>query len=505
MFCPLMCRYPFYASEIFTCDVSSITEQFLTEVNLNESLEQKEERKGETGEEATLPATEQSEEAAKAEDEPKAEQSSEDRADCKDVPVPEEVPMSHDAFADQPKLPGEPASKESETKEKEEPQGSDNKPMPEEKPIAEEELASGVPKEAAEKSSEAAQPPEAPEAKLLPDNCELANGQKNSEDGVLQETPEKAKIPRYALLEKLLSLLSTSDEINPVLAGYFSKVFNAILERHTNEVLAYLFHYKEHVGNILRHSYNKSISEVLNKLAVPEDRSAETSEELAEGKKELLQRVVEKMAPQNSMDAITNSCYTLCSIADSKQRLEYFFSKEFLEKMFEYAKSDNWMSLRGALTLLIVLYRVKASSGPVETPTFSGFAMADDMNEEELPDFTETLRMSVEYLDFAKQYLEGENGNPKLPTASGNLLVPFGLDRLKVIEWIYALIGLKEESVGKKLYELDMGSVLLSLMMEYDMNSILDNKVFAIFKAAVELRMPIYTETVLCFVCLVHH
>eukprot|EP00826_Nyctotherus_ovalis_P059433 TRINITY_DN8264_c0_g1_i3.p1 TRINITY_DN8264_c0_g1~~TRINITY_DN8264_c0_g1_i3.p1 ORF type:complete len:505 (-),score=170.09 TRINITY_DN8264_c0_g1_i3:600-2114(-) len=504
-----MCRYPFYASEIFTCDVSSITEQFLTEVNLNDSLELKEEQKGGTaGEngETTLSATEQSEEAAKVEDDPKPEQSSENKAESKDAPVPEETPISHDAFADKEKLTEEAVNKESETKEKEESQGSDNNPMPEEKPIAEEEFASSAAKEAVtDKSSEAVQSQEVLEVKPLPESSESTNGQKNSEDGVLQETPERPKVPRYALLEKLLSLLSTNNEINSVLAGYFFKVFNAILERHTNEVLTYLFYYKEHIGNILRHSYNKSISEVLNKLAVPEDRAAEAAGELAEGKRELLLRVVEKMGPENSMDAITNSCYTLCSIADSKQRLEYFFGKEFLEKMFEYARSDNWMSLRGALTLLIVLYRVKASSGSTETPAFSGFAIADDMNEEELPDFTETLKMSVEYLDFAKQYLKGENRNPKLATASGNLLVPFGLDRLKVIEWIHALIGLKEESVGKKLCELDMGSVLLSLMMEYDMNSILDNKVFVIFKAGVELRMPIYTEAVFCFVCLVHH
>jgi serine/threonine-protein phosphatase 6 regulatory subunit 3 len=465
--------------------------------------------------ETTMPHTEESEEAAKKEDAQglTEEKIDEDKLGSKDDPVPEDNPISQEEFTNKKKLPEEDSKKEGEAEDikeekvesKEESTNgkttetsineSDNKPIPEENPISKEEVELKSAEESLMENSPADVPqPEELQAPL------------DKEDDVLQETPEKPKIPKYALLDKLLSLLEDEGEINSVLAGYFAKAFNAILERHMNDVLAYLLYYNVHIKNFLKHSYNKSIADVLNKLVSFDERSnGNTSEELLEGKKELLLYIVDKLGPNNSMDTITNSCYTLCTIADVKQRLEYFFSKKFLDKLFEYARSDNWMSLRGSLTLLIVLYRVKASSSVNEAPAFLGFAAPEESNDEELPDFTEVLNMSIEYLEFAKNYLLKENNNPKLPTASGNELTPFGLDRLKVIEWIQALIGLKEESVGSKLVELNMGTVLLELMKKYDMNSILHNKIFLTFKAALDLHIAIYTEAVTYSLIIVHH
>lgn len=503
-------RYPFSASEIFTCDASSIIEQFLTEVNLNPESEDTKETTQSGDKETSITPTKESEEAPKVESEQssteaKLDNTNEDKLEIKDLPVPEENPIPEEELGNKEKLPAEEVEKkenaefkvdevkeadkeevkagdEEDGKKEEADNENDDKPIPEESPIDEKKFTL----KAEDTPSESAPQPDADEEKT------------NEGDQVLQGTPEKAKIPRYLLLDKLLSILATEEEVNSVLAGYFSKVFNAILERHTNDVLTYIFHYNTHIKNILKHSYNKSISDVLNKLVSFDDRgTGDTPEDIVEKKKELLVQIVDKMSPNNSIDCITNACYTLCNIADNKQRLDYFFSKGFLEKIFEYARSDNWMSLRGALTLLIVLYRVKASSGVSEPPAFLGFAAPDDGTEEELPEFSDTLNMSINYLDFAKKYLENPNNNPKLSTASGNELIPFGLDRLKVIEWIQALISLKEGSVGERLSELNFGVILLSLITKYDMNSILHNKIFSAFKSALDLHMAAYTSAVL--------
>jgi len=514
-------RYPFLAAEVFGCDVSSIIEQFITEVNLNNRTEETKEVTQSSDKKTTVPLTEESEEAAKEEgvQESTEAKSDEDTLDSKDEPVPEDNPISQEEFSSKEKLPAdEDSKKESETEDakeekvenKEEPiseqskeiltSENDNNPIPEENQIAKEEIASKSlgGELSIENSSDTIPQPEEVKAPL--------KEKQNEEDNdVLQETPEKPKTPRYALLDKLLSLLEDDAEINAVLAGYFAKAFNAILDRHMNDVFGYLLNHKAHIKNFLKHSYNKSISDVLNKLVSFDERgNGDTSEELLKGREELLLNIVDKMGPNNSIDTITNSCYILCAIADSKQRLKYFFSKPFLDKIFEYAKSSNWMSLRGSLTLLIVLYRVKISSGANETPSFLGFAAPEDANDEELPDFTEVLNMSIEYLEFAKDYFQRENRNPELTTASGNKITPFGLDRLKVIEWIQGIIGLKEERIGNKLMELDMASVLLELTKKYDMNSILHNKIFTIFKGALDLHAPVYTKTVIYFLYIVH-
>jgi hypothetical protein len=83
-----------------------------------------------------------------------------------------------------------------------------------------------------------------------------------------------------------------------------------------------------------------------------------------------------------------------------------------------------------------------------------------------------------------------------LETTFGETLAPFGLDRMKMLEWISALISLKEESVSVKLSEAEIPKLLLLLARKYDMNSILHLKISQIFTEAINVDVPSYTEAV---------
>jgi hypothetical protein len=65
-----------------------------------------------------------------------------------------------------------------------------------------------------------------------------------------------------------------------------------------------------------------------------------------------------------------------------------------------------------------------------------------------------------------------------------------------VIEWISSLLTLRDDSICKKLDELEFPKIIICLMKEYDTNSFLHFKIYNVFNEAIQMDMPIYLETV---------
>ena len=193
-----------------------------------------------------------------------------------------------------------------------------------------------------------------------------------SPKGEEKEKEEKvAKNLRYTLLEKLLSFLSPAKEVNAVLAGYFAKVLQALLEKRKLDLLNYIFTFPEHMDNILKHSYCKSISEVLSKILTSEDKFTAdmTGDEFVVERQGVLRKMISRMEPSNSIEDITNNCFILCTLLDTKQQLGFFLKEDVLRHIFDIAISAHPMSLRAGLTFFITLNRLRTSpSAPVAEP-----------------------------------------------------------------------------------------------------------------------------------------
>lgn len=71
---------------------------------------------------------------------------------------------------------------------------------------------------------------------------------------------------KYFLFEKLLSFVDTEEELNPVLCGYFCKVFSVLVSNKPKEVFSYIYSNTQVLDNLVRHINQKSISEVLIRL-----------------------------------------------------------------------------------------------------------------------------------------------------------------------------------------------------------------------------------------------
>lgn len=374
------CRYPFYASEIFNSEATDITNMFFTMKPTKEAEKVSETTEDmQTGQKETSPTyvseplPEEPQEVEKKMEEQKGEvaQAEESKPETKGDEGKEAEQAVEEKTTE--KLPEKQETVEAETKkvteEKPEEEAAKSEELAEEQKLKQE----NEKKETAEIAAKTVE--ETNEAKVAP----KPEDQADDEDNVIQEEPSEEKnVPkgRYGLLEKLLSFLSADSEINPVLAGYFSRVMQAIIEKRKLNLLEYIFLYKEHMSNLVKHSYNKSISDVLNKILSNEDKfiTGTTGEEFVSEKQNLLSEMIKKMEPNNTGDDIINNCSILCALIDAKQYLDYLLSKEVIDTIFRLSTSGNPMSLRAGLTLIIVAIRTKISSDSASGSDVFGFS-----------------------------------------------------------------------------------------------------------------------------------
>ena len=72
---------------------------------------------------------------------------------------------------------------------------------------------------------------------------------------------------KYVLLERLFKFIQTDDVLNPVLSGYFCKLVSLLISRKQKQLFPFIFAKNSTViEDLLKHVYQKSISEILNKL-----------------------------------------------------------------------------------------------------------------------------------------------------------------------------------------------------------------------------------------------
>ena len=83
-----------------------------------------------------------------------------------------------------------------------------------------------------------------------------------------------------------------------------------------------------------------------------------------------------------------------------------------------------------------------------------------------------------------------------MDTKYGGQVIPLGFDRLKVVEWLNALVQLKNPLICKKITELEFPQLLIQLMRTYDTNSFLHYKIYSVFSEAIAGGNDDYIKTV---------
>ena len=84
------------------------------------------------------------------------------------------------------------------------------------------------------------------------------------------ENSEDEQVSKYMLLDRLFKFLEAEEDdepVNPVLAGYFSKVVQLLVNRKQKQIVPYIIADENKViEKLLRHVYSRSVAEVIHRL-----------------------------------------------------------------------------------------------------------------------------------------------------------------------------------------------------------------------------------------------
>ncbi len=287
-------KYPFIASEIFNCEINQVLEKFF-EAPPKKEVEEAPENEGE-------------EEIQKSEDKEEGEEEAEDNKEnlendfekslAKEVPEQMEEEEEKVEMAEQEKQednaePEEEEKKEIEEKEANEPEAAtpeEKEEKAEEKP--EEEKTEEVLEQPKEDKPEETQEEKAEEKveEKVEEKAET-EVEKLEEEEVTKVTTEEPEpeeendepVNRFQLLDQMFEFIKTEETpLNPVLSGYFQKLVALLIQRKQKDLIPYVFDEQcDFIDWLLFHSYQKSISELLNKfLTIENDFDTDLKEKI---------------------------------------------------------------------------------------------------------------------------------------------------------------------------------------------------------------------------------
>jgi hypothetical protein len=132
---------------------------------------------------------------------------------------------------------------------------------------------------------------------------EFADTKTVSTAPTMQDARER-KSNKYELFEKLLSFLNTEEELNPVLCGYFCKLFQVLVGNKPKEVFTYIYNHPQAIDLLVNHIYNKSISEVLVRVLNVSDNVFEQGFDanVDSIRQSFVHKILKKLGPSSSAE-----------------------------------------------------------------------------------------------------------------------------------------------------------------------------------------------------------
>lgn len=339
-------KYPFLASEIFSCEINPIIQKFFeapepkssNDEETRDATADKEEKDPETDEDITL-------EKPKDSDNQENESPAEPDSEQKDTPA---EPLT-DETQEQPK-------EEEKAEVKEEAEAPKDEAEKKEEVVEEK-------SEAVEKKDEINAEPATEDA--LTHYIEEADKENATVDStqattLAEEPVEEVEVDRFDLLHRLFAFLDTRETpLNAVLAGYFSKLVSQLVNNQSKQILPFLFqsqHGDAIFDNLLFHQYQRSISEVLRKLMFVSDHQIDDDlqDAIKEKKQKVTLALIEKMSADLTDEDNLNAQQMIVDLLENKSFFYTVARRATVQKLseFAFAENGNEYSKNAALSVL---------------------------------------------------------------------------------------------------------------------------------------------------------
>jgi hypothetical protein len=257
------------------------------------------------------------------------------------------------------------------------------------------------------------------------------------------------------LLEKLFSVVKGAT-IHPTLAGYFSKVFLSLLKTSAEAVLK-AFSDMQLSGDFLRHLYSRSITDALCKVVALEGCASPLYVPM---RGEIVLQVAKSIDHTQSHETVNNAAYLLIElISGSKtvnswmELIEVLSQWELLEKLSGELACSEVHVIKSVVSVLEALCKASEHDSTL-------------MQDEEV---------LVELLVSRAKDLSAILKRPcSVRTSTFKATLPtLGEGRLKLIEFVTAILRIDNAALNEAIAESDLIEVITGLFQELKWNSLL--------------------------------
>ena len=363
-------------------------------------------------------------------------------------------------------------------------------------PAAGSESAPALKAESESKEAVAAKESDAPEKfareKAILDKCiadleaECAVEMADSCDNTAMGSDEGSSNGKSDLVSYLFSFVDVEPgiELNELLAGYFKRAVLALISGKPKEMAEFFENNTSVIQNLFVHSTNKSVSEVLCKALSIDDTYVSNPIQFTQVRNEILHGILTRLenpiADQYSLDQIAQ---TFCDLADQTKEIPALCCcLEVLRKLISLSLEKNHGVAASALKILTKLLSMDKS--PVVThlkDQLTALSLVRPSAEDEAEsEGEELLKLINEQLVYFKEVLqEDKEGTENQFRVT---VKPFGVQRLKIIEYIHTLIKLIIYPIIDQMYHLQLQKLLCDLFVRFPFNSVLHSLVYSVFK-----------------------
>ena len=279
----------------------------------------------------------------------------------------------------------------------------------------------------------------------------------------------------YVLLERLFKFLESDEDLNPVLSGYFCKLVTLLINRKQKQVIPYVFSEGSTIiDRLLHHVYQKSISELLNKLLTVADNEYDSDvvARIKSKQNEVVSKLIQKLSPEHSEEDNLNGCSILYDLLETKQFFNVACSQENVELLIGYATNPQ-ATIPSRANSCIILYalcinthkkndevNLNSDDEEITTQTEAESSPLVAALKDNLQKFSESLATSSE-----------EN---KLQTSIDNQeIVPLGQVKLRTVELLVQVLKLHQEPLTEAVLESDLMLRLSDLLETHPWNNFL--------------------------------
>lgn len=318
-----------------------------------------------------------------------------------------------------------------------------------------------------------------------------------TEETVDTQVP-KGDTNKYELLDYLNRFLMTEGELNDVLAGYYSRLFNILLQKKSDEVGKYFYSHPEYLYKLAYHSYSKSITDTVIKILDISKEKLGMEDAVVDGirvqfLKVLLSRLADKTA-SSAFEYSLNAFQIFNELSYKKVYYGLLIDQSVLDTLADIlVNGEPEIGSTAAIRIInILISSLRDSFGTGMKQQKMSFQWgADDEDDvliqedseeknNEAEKIEETIKnhhlvafIKEKVIDYVVAQLDTVPSQSAIDFQYGDNIYVLGKRRLSIVNLMESLIELREAGLRAKVLETSFFKKVFELFLEFPLNTFL--------------------------------